>query len=69
MSENVTTSQWTKHVDIWYNYIHKFIQDGFIKIIFVKLEENKADIFTKNVTLDLQEAHITKFLIEKDVIQ
>ena len=69
MSENVTTSQRTKHVDIRYNYVHEFIQDGFIKIIFVKSEDNKADIFTKNVTLDLNDIHSEKFLIEKNVIK
>ena len=62
MTENVTTSQRTKHVDIRYNYVWEFIQDGFIKIIFVKLEDNKADIFTKNVTLDLLKKHNTSFI-------
>jgi len=69
MSENVTTSQRTKHVDIRYNYVREFIQDDFIKIIFVKSEDNRADIFTKNVTSDLQGVHAEKFLIDKEIIK
>ena len=68
MSENVTTTQRTKHVDIRYNYVREYIQDGFIKIIFVKSEDNKADIFTKNTTSEIQQAHAEKFLIDKTMI-
>ena len=69
ISENVTTGQRTKHVDIRYNYVREFIQDCFLKIIFVKSQENKADIFTKNVSADLQRKHAKNFLIEKNDIK
>jgi len=35
MSENVTTSQRMKHVDIQDHFVCKFMEDGFIKVIFV----------------------------------
>jgi len=33
MSENVSVSQRTKHVDIRYRFVQEFVLDGFIKII------------------------------------
>jgi Reverse transcriptase (RNA-dependent DNA polymerase) len=50
MSENVSATSRTKHVDIRYHYVREFIESGFIKIIFVKSGENKSDMFTKNIS-------------------
>ena len=50
MSENTSTSGRTKHLDVRYRYINEMVLDGFLKIQFVKTEENVADVFTKNVT-------------------
>ena len=57
MAENVSTSSRTKHVDIRYHFVQEFIEDGFIKIIFVRTGDNKADIFTKNVVGELYDKH------------
>ena len=35
MAENVSTSPRTKHVDVRYHFVREFVEDGFIKIIFV----------------------------------
>jgi len=35
MAENLTTNQHMKHVDIHYHFVCEFIEDGFIRIIFV----------------------------------
>jgi hypothetical protein len=45
-----TTSQRTKHIDIRQHFVCKFIEDGNLKVIFVKSENNDADIFTKNTS-------------------
>ena len=45
MSENVSVSQRTKHVDVRYRFVQEFVFDGFIKVIFVKTENNDSDIF------------------------
>ena len=50
MAENITTSQCTKHVNICYHFVREFVKDGIIKTIFIKLVDNKADGFTKNVS-------------------
>ena len=61
MTENVTTSNRTRHVDIRYHFVREFVEDGFIKIIFVKTADNDADIFTKNVNGETYDRHAKKF--------
>jgi hypothetical protein len=63
MAKNVTTSTRTRHVR--YHFVREFVEDGFIKIIFVRTTENTADIFTKNVTGDLYDTHTSGFLGKK----
>ena len=50
MSENVTTSNRTNHVNTRYRFVNEFVEDGFIEIFFVKTKENVADVFTKNTS-------------------
>ena len=33
------------------------MEDGFIKIVFVRTQDNKADVFTKNVMGELHDKH------------
>jgi hypothetical protein len=40
------------------------LDDGIIKIEFIKSVENQLDIFTKNVTQEIYERHVEKFLEE-----
>jgi len=68
MAENLMTSQRTKHVDIRYHFVHEFVEDGFIRIIFVRTTENTADIFTKNVSGLLHEKHSEEFVRTKELI-
>ena len=62
MAENVSTSGRTKHVDIRYHYVREFIEDGFIRIVFVRTKFNKADMFTKNVVGEIYDAHSKSFI-------
>jgi len=62
MAENVSTSGRTKHMDICYHYVREFIEDGFIRIVFVRTKLNKADMFTKNVVGDIHNAHSKSFI-------
>ncbi len=58
MAKIVSTSPRTKHVDVCYHFFQEFVEDGFIKIIFVRTINTKADIFTKkNVVGDLFDMH------------
>ena len=50
LSNNRTTSDRTKHIDIRTSFVKEYQEDGKIIIKFVKSEDNEADIFTKNTT-------------------
>jgi hypothetical protein len=64
LANNYSTSQRTKHIDIWTHFVREFIEDGIIKVIFVKSEDNDADIFTKNTSEEIFKRHADK-IIEK----
>ena len=57
MSELGSMSNRTKHVDIRYHYVREMTENGFLEIIFVKSENNRADIFTKNTDTKAFERH------------
>ena len=57
LAENQITSDRTKHVDICYHFIRQYIQEGTVKLEFVKSRENDADLFTKNVNGETFEEH------------
>ena len=42
--------------------MREFIEDGFIKIEFVRSTENESDVFTKNVNQETYQKHMKKFL-------
>ena len=50
LANNAKTSGCTKHIDTRYHYVREFIEDGIVKIIFVRSEDNQAYPFTKNVS-------------------
>ena len=50
LSNNRTTSNRTKHIDIRTCFVRENQEDGKIIINFVKSEDNEPDIFTKNTT-------------------
>ena len=62
MSENVTTSNRTKHVDTIYRFVNEFVEDGFIEIICVNTKDNVEDIFTKNASGDIGDRHHNKMV-------
>ena len=68
MAENVNTSARTRHVDIRYQYVREFIVDGFVKVIFVKTDNNLADDFTKNVNGDTFERHQVHYVWTRESV-
>jgi hypothetical protein len=54
----------TRHIDTQYHFVRENIDDGIIKIEFIKSVENQSDIFTKNVAQEIYERHVEKFLEE-----
>lgn len=52
LSKNATTGNRTKHIDTRYHFVREYIEDGIVKVIFVRSEDNDADIFTKNLNTE-----------------
>jgi len=47
MTENRVFHDNTKHIEIWYHYIHEMIQKGVVKLQYVGTDEKVADVLTK----------------------
>ena len=65
MTENVSATSRTRHVDTRYHFVCKYIEDGFLRVIFVHSADNVADPFTKNVTGDVYYSHVKEFVIDR----
>ena len=65
LSNNRTTSDRTKHIDIRTSFVKEYQEDGKIIIKFVKSEDNEADIFTKNTTNVIFQNHQKKLVWDK----
>ena len=57
LSKNATTGNRTKHIDTRYHFVREYIEDGIVKVVFVRSEDNHADIFTKNLNTDTFKKH------------
>ena len=62
MSENINMMGRSKHIDVRTKYVNEYVQNGVLKIVNVKSEENDADIFTKNLGSELHGKHAVKFI-------
>jgi hypothetical protein len=65
MGENIPISQRTKHVDIRAKFVTEMILDGFLRVIFVRSEENDADLCTKNLPNEAHHNHSGKMIRRK----
>jgi hypothetical protein len=65
MAENMAVSQRTKHIDTRARFINEFVEDEFLRIIFVRSADNDADLYTKNLGGELHGKHASKNVTEK----
>ena len=65
LSNNRTTIDRTKHIDIRTSFVMEYQEDGKIIIKFVKSEDNEADIFTKNTTNVIFQNHQKKLVWDR----
>jgi hypothetical protein len=63
LANNYSTGQRTKHIDIRAHFVRELIVDELLRIVFIKSEDNDADIFTKNVSEELFEKHSQKQVV------
>lgn len=52
LSSNPAQEGRTKHIEIPYHFIRECVQEGLIEPFYIGTGEQKADIFTKNLTRD-----------------
>ena len=64
LAYNEKISRRTKHVDFRKNFVRNYVENGTIKIIFVRSEDNDLDVFTKNTSENTDDKHTRKFMIE-----
>ena len=66
MSENASATSRTRHVDARYHFVREFVEEGFLKIVFVKSADNKSDIFTKNISSELYNCHVQNYIAARN---
>ena len=52
----------TRHIDARYHFVREIIEDGIVKVIFVRTNDNKADIFTKNTNEETHSKHTMSYM-------
>ena len=50
MASNITRTYHTKHVELRYKYVNEYVEDGIVKIVFIKFADNDSNILTKNLS-------------------
>ena len=64
LSYNAKISQRTKHIDTKYRYVGEWVEEGVVKVVFVRSENNLSDILTKNTPQEVFNRHTKKYLAE-----
>ena len=62
LANKSTGSQRTRHIDIRTHFVREYVEDGTVKIVFVRSKDNLADGFTKNVDGETFETHTGKYM-------
>ena len=65
MSDDISVSQRTKHVDVRCRFVQQFCLEGFVKVIFVETDENDADLFAKNLDREKHTKHAGKLVADE----
>jgi hypothetical protein len=65
MVENMNTNSHTKNIDTCFHFVCEYIEEGGIKIVVVKTEDNKGDSFTKIVHGDVYDKHEDDFISDQ----
>ena len=55
----------SRHIDIRYHFIREFVDNVIVKIMFVKIENNREDLFTKNLNKESLDRKLSSSLKSK----
>jgi hypothetical protein len=62
LANSAATSGHAKHVDVSCHHVREHIEDGVVKIGFVKSKGDRADVHIKNTSQGIHEEHVEKHL-------
>jgi hypothetical protein len=62
MAQNASSGVRTRHIDTRNPYVRENLKEGIINIKIVKSIEKNSDFFTKNVSQEIYDKDVTKFL-------
>jgi hypothetical protein len=66
LTKNATTGNQTKDIDTRYHFVRENIEDGIVKVVFVRSEENDVDIFTKHLNTETFNKHCSSIGLEDE---
>ena len=52
----------TRHIDTRYHFVQEYVEEGVVKIIFVRTENNRADTNTKNTDATTYQRHTDVYM-------
>lgn len=52
LSQHAWTGNRTKHIDMIYHFVLEYIENRLLKARFLRSEDGRSDLFTKNMNLD-----------------
>jgi hypothetical protein len=62
LATNSQVGMRTKHIDVRYHFLRDKVEDGSIKFVYVRSEDNPSDICTKNVKQQIHDRHAGNIL-------
>ena len=65
MASSIATTSHTKHMDIRYKCVNKYVEDEIVKMIFVHFAENVSNILNKNISAKLNQKNSKNMIGEK----
>ena len=62
LARNKQVNARTKHIDFRHHFLRDFQDEGTIKVLYLKVENNVSDILTKNTMESIFSGHANKLL-------
>ena len=62
LAENNSSNSRIRHMEARNLFIREFVRDGVVEVVFVRSEDNRADILTKNVSIILHDRHCEVYM-------
>ena len=57
LATNTASTGRTRHIDTRYHYVREYVMNGEVEVVFVRSQDNTADLLTKNLPKEEFEKH------------